>query len=224
MKIGISGRPDYAMIHLGMDAGESIVAESGAMVSRTAGIAIETAARGGILESAKRALLGGESFFVNTFTAKEAGRLALAPGCPGDVIHVPLNGELIVQKGSFIAATPGIKLDTKWAGLKGFFSGEGFFLLQALGQGDLFLSSYGAIEEVEVNGDYIVDTGHIVAFESALSYNVQKLGNWRQTILSGEFLVCRFSGRGKVWIQTRAVQPFAHWIHPFRRVKPKSNN
>lgn len=224
MKIGISGKPDFAMVHLGLDPGESVVAESGAMVSKTPGIEIQTAARGGLLESAKRAVLGGESFFVNTFTAREAGRLALAPGCPGDVLHVPLNGELIVQKGSFLASTPGIKLDTKWAGLKGFFSGEGFFLLQAAGQGELFLSSYGAIEEVAVDGDYIVDTGHIVAFESALSYSVQKLGTWRQTIFSGEFLVCRFSGRGRVWVQTRAVQPFASWIHPYRRVRPKSNN
>lgn len=224
MKIGISGRPDFALLHLGMDPGESVVAESGAMVSKTASIEIKTAARGGLLAAAKRSMLGGESFFVNTFTATQAGRLSLAPGCPGDIIHLPLDGELIVQKGSYLASAPTVNLDTKWAGVKGFFSGEGFFLLQAAGRGDLFLSSYGAIQEIAVDGEYVVDTGHIVAFDSTLTYSVQKLGNWRQTIFSGEFLVCRFAGRGRLWVQTRAVQPFAHWINPFRRVQAKSSN
>ncbi len=224
MKIAIQGRPDFSMARVELGSGEAIVAESGAMMAKTAGIEIETGTRGGIFAAAKRSILGGESFFVNRFHTTTGGTVHLAPSAPGDVLSLPLSGELIIQQGSFLASDPAIKLDTKWAGLKGFFSGEGFFLLQAAGAGQLLLASYGAIQEVVVDGEYIVDTGHIVAFEPSLTYSVQRLGNWRATILSGEFLVCRFAGRGRVWVQSRAVQPFAHWVHPFRRVKPRNND
>lgn len=223
MRISVEGRPDFAMARVELGGGETIVAESGSMVAKTSAIDIETSTRGGILAAAKRSVLGGESFFINKFSTQSGGTVHLAPSAPGDVLHVPLAGELIVQQGSFLASASTIELDTKWAGVKGFFSGEGFFLLRVAGHGDLLLSSYGAMQEIAVDGDYIVDTGHIVAFEPTLSYKVERLGNWRATILSGEFLVCRFSGKGRLWIQSRAVQPFAAWVHPFRRVKQKSN-
>ncbi len=226
MRVEIVNRPDYAMARVALSPGEQIVAESGAMVARSAAVEIQTSmGQGGLLAAAKRSLLGGESFFVNTFTAREAGEVILAPGCPGDVMHVPLNGAMILQKESYLAASPGITTDTKFQGVvRGLLGGEGFFLLHCSGQGDLLVSSYGAIEQIDVAGEYIVDTGHIVAFDSTLDYKVEKLGNWRSTIFSGEFLVCRFSGTGRLFVQSRAVRPFAHWVHPFRRVKPKSNN
>jgi len=208
---------------LEMNSGETVVAESGAMVAKASGLELEASTRGGILEAAKRKVLGGENFFVNKFTAQSPGRLDLAPAMPGDIVHIPLAGEMVLQKDAFLASADSVTIDIKWAGLKGFFSGEGFFLFLAKGVGDLFINSYGAIERIDVAGDYIVDTGHIVAFEPTLTYKVEKPGNWRTTIFSGEFLVCRFTGQGRLYIQSRAVRPFAHWIHPFRRVKPKSD-
>jgi len=224
MNIEIIGKPDFSLAKVLLISGESISAESGAMVAMSSGIEIDTGMRGGIFEAAKRSLLGGESFFMNTFTARSGGMVLLAPGAPGDIINLPLNGEIFVQKDGYLAGSPSIKIETKFQGLgKGLLSGEGFFILKCSGSGVLLLSSYGAIEEIEVNGEYIVDTGHIVAFDSTLNYSVEKLGNWKATILSGEFFVCRFSGHGKVYIQSRAVRPFAHWIHPFRRVKSKND-
>ena len=92
--------------------------------------------------------------------------------------------------------------------MKGFFSGESLFLIKASGNGDIWFSSYGAILEIPVNGSYIVDTGYIVAFEDTLNYNVEMLGglsfkSLKTSIFGGEGLVCRFSGQGKLWIQTR---------------------
>jgi len=230
MEINIAYRPSYALAIVGLGMNESIVAEGGAMVSMSSNVSIQTSSRaasaGGILKSLKRAVLGGESFFMNTFTAQGGpGEVIFAPILPGDIISVPLTGNsLVIQSTSYLASSPGINLDTQWGGFKTFFGGEGLFILKATGAGDVLFGSFGAIHEVEVNGSYTVDTGHIVAFESGLTFNVRRVGGIKSLFLSGEGLVCDFSGRGKLFIQTRKPSSFVHWIHHFRRVKPKSSS
>jgi uncharacterized protein (TIGR00266 family) len=87
-------RPTYSLLSIRLEAGEQLSAETGAMVSMAANVQIETAMRGGLFGSLKRSVLGGESFFVNTFTAAGGpGEITLAPSLPGDVAHHPLAGE-----------------------------------------------------------------------------------------------------------------------------------
>jgi len=113
-------------------------------------------------------------------------------------------------------------VETKWQGLtKGFFSGESLFLIRCQGKGDLWFSSYGGIINIDVDGDYVVDTGNIVAFTDGLEYEITKVGGYKSLFFSGEGFVCRFSGKGKVWIQTRKVNAFTSWLFPFRPVKSK---
>ena len=69
-----------------------------------------------------------------------------------------------------------VEVDSKWQGFKGFFSGEGLFLLRCAGQGDLWFNTYGAMIEIPVDGNYVVDTSHVVAFTSGLQYNVESVG------------------------------------------------
>ena len=78
--------------------------------------------------------------------------------------------------------------------------------------------------EIEVDGNYVVDTGHIVAFTDGLEYSVGKVGGYKSLFFSGEGLVCKFSGRGRLWLQTRQLGAFASWIHPFRPVKSQSGS
>ncbi len=103
------------------------------------------------------------------------------------------------------------------------FSGEGLFFLKASGTGELFFSSFGAIHKVQVQGEYIVDTGHIVAFEPSLSFKLEKVGGLKSLFLSGEGLVCRFSGSGTLYVQTRNQNSFAAWANQFRRVQTSNN-
>ena len=140
--------------------------------------------------------------------------------------HYALNdNRLILQRGAFVAHSEGVEVDGKWGGFKGMFSGEGMVLLQAQGTGDIFFSTYGAMVEVDVRGGYFVDTGYIVAFEDTLDYNVTVLpglglgSKVKSFLFGGEGFVCRFEGHGKVWVQTRAVNPYLSFIHPFRPVK-----
>ena len=225
MQYEIKSSPDFAMIDCTLDKGDSIVAESGAMVSMSVGISMKTEARGGILAAAKRKLLGGESLFQNTFTAEADGQqVMLAPGSPGDIIAFDLEPgkSLMIQSSAYVAATPDVTLDTKWGGAKGFFSGVGMFLLKATGPGTVFVASYGAIYPKKCESEYIVDTDHIVAFQDSVTYSISKVGGIKSLFFGGEGLVARFNGTGMIYAQTRSPSSLASFLHPYRRVQ--SNN
>jgi len=121
-------------------------------------------------------------------------------------------GRLYAQSGAFLASSPDLEIDVKWGGAKTFFAGEGLFLLRLEGNGDLFLSSFGGIEEINVDGTLSVDTGHIVAFEETLDFKIRKAGGLKATLLSGEGLVAEFAGKGKIWIQTRSIAEYIGWL------------
>lgn len=217
MDIQILHKPDAAMGVIKLGVGEDLQAEAGAMVSMSSGIEIETKAKGGLLGGLKRSILGGESFFINTFKAPQGGEVMVAPSLPGDIVTYPMTGPaLMVQSGSYMASAMGIEVDTKWGGAKTFFGGEGLFMLRCTGQGDLVLSSYGAIHEMELGpGESLrIDTGHVVAFEESVTFAVQKVGGWKSTIFSGEGLVVNLTGPGKVMMQTRSQQSFLGWLIP----------
>ena len=217
MKHEILYKPSYSLAVLSMERGDDIVAESGAMVSMSSGISIETAARGGLLGGLTRKFLGGESFFMNTFHADEAGEITLAPPLPGDVLHMEMrNQTIMVTSGAYLACSKEISVDTQWGGAKTFFSKEGLFLLRVHGSGDLFLSSFGAIHPKELrNGEtYIVDTGHMVAFDENVNYRVTRVGGLKSTLFSGEGLVCELTGPGRIFLQSRSDDAFLTWLVP----------
>jgi len=218
MRWHIDHSPEYASLVAGLDAGESLVAEPGALVAMTPGLDIKTSARGGILNSLKRAVLGGESFFANTFTATRPSRLHLAPAVPGDIVGYELDGSIFLQSSSFLACGAGVKVDSAWGGARGFFSGTGLFLLKLTGTGPVFFNGYGAVRPIDVSGNHVVDTGHIVAFEPSLGYTVRPFGGVKSFFFSSEGLVADFWGDGKVWMQTRQPQALASFLHPYRRV------
>lgn len=217
MQHEILHRPSYALARIVLASGEQLQAEAGAMVSMSDTIKLDTGVRGGLMGGLKRAVLGGESFFINTFTAEQTGEVTIAPGLPGDIEALNLNGEtLLVQSGSFLAATPDVEVDTKWGGGRTFFSGEGLFLLKCTGYGTIFVSSYGAIHPIDLDQgqDYTVDTGHMVAFDETVRYSVGRSGGWKTTLLSGEGLVCKLTGPGRFYMQTRSQDAFLSWLVP----------
>lgn len=219
----ITHRPDFALLSVRLQQGQKVFAEPSAMATMDTTVNLRAGLRGGIGRSIGRAF-AGESFVVNTLTADSGpGEVCFAPGPAGDITHYRLNSNrLYLQRGAFVAHGPEVDISASWQGARGFFSGEGLVLLQASGDGDIFFNSYGAILELDVDGDYIVDTGYVVAFEDTLQYSVSVLpglgvgARVKSFLFGGEGLVCRFSGQGRVWIQTRTVNPFLSWIYPFR--------
>lgn len=226
MQSQVLHNPDFGTIRIQFDQpGEQVVAEAGAMVARDTAMQMETNMRGGLGSALKRKLLGGESLFQNTFTATQPQQsLWIAPAPEGAIQEIDLqpNQELFLQSGAYLASTPGVQLDTKWQGAKGFFSGEGLFLLRAYGEGRLWFSSYGGIHTVDIGQQYhgyICDTSHMVAFTQGLQYHVSKVGGLKSLFLSGEGLVCNFSGNGRLWMQTRNPGSLAAFLQPFRPVR-----
>lgn len=225
MQTDIQHRPSYSLAVVKLDPGETIRVEAGAMVSMSQGITLETKASGGLLASLKRSVLGGESFFINTYQAPaQGGEITLAPALPGDVVVRDLAGDtLALQSGSYVASSEGIELDTKWGGAKTFFAREGLIMLKASGTGTLILSSYGAIHEKELatGESYTVDTGHLVAFTEGMGFKVRRIGGLKSTLFSGEGLVVDLTGPGKIFIQTRSEDAFLTWLIP-KLPKPDS--
>jgi uncharacterized protein (TIGR00266 family) len=210
-------RPSYSMLVVRMSAGEQVLAEAGAMVSMSSGIEVQTTTRGGLFAGLRRAVLGGESFFVNTFTAREAGEVAFAPPVSGDVVHLPIGDQpVLAQSTAFLASAATVRVDSKWGGARSFFAGEGFFLLKLDGAGDAWLASYGAIHEktLATGERYVVDTGHIVAFEGSVEYQVRRIGGLKTTLFGGEGLVADFVGPGRIWMQSRSPGAFLDWLVP----------
>lgn len=225
----ISMDPDYAVVSVRLQHGQKVFSEPSAMASMTPNLTLKAGLKSGLRKSLGR-VFAGESLITSTFSADQGpGEVTLAPGVPGDVRHHYLDrSTLYLQRGAFLAHSEGIEISGKWQGARGFFSGAGLVLVKASGTGDVFFNSYGAIIEFDVRNNLLIDTGYIVAFEDTLQYHVQVLRGARPAktiknfLFGGEGLVCRFSGQGKVWVQTRYVYPLLQWVYPFRRVQRES--
>ncbi len=220
--------PAYAMATLDLDAGETVTVEAGSLMGMSDGLQIKThigGNKGGIfgalinlLLAFIRKFLGGETLFVNTYSPSQgqSGRLLIAPAVPGDIVHYELDGSrsLMVQGASYLASSGDVEIKTKFGGLKSLFSGEGAFWLRCSGTGDLWVNCYGAIHEIDVEGSYVVDTGHVVAFDDTLDYKIKGAGSLKATLLSGEGLTMHFQGQGKLFVQSRTMSGMVHWITP----------
>ncbi len=217
MQAKIDGAPSFAHIHVDLEPGESLVAESDAMASMTADLDMQAKLNGGFFSALAKKFLGGESLFVNVFTnnGREAKRVTLTQGTPGDVRAIALKGESIcLQPGAYLASTPGLKLGVKWAGLASGIGREGFFKLIVTGNGTLWYGAYGALVDQQIEGEYIVDTGHLVAYQPHLKLKVQLAGGLIGSFLGGEGLVTRVEGHGKAVLQTRSISGLAGWLNP----------
>jgi uncharacterized protein (TIGR00266 family) len=225
MQVEIVHRPGNAAARVRLAGGESCTAEGGAMIAMSGDMRIDTSThkkgKGGVLKAMKR-MLGGESFFLNHFTAgAQGGDLWLATTLAGDMMTYDLNREnLIVQGGSFVACEPSVEIDLGWQGMKTLLAGEGLFWINLKGTGKVIVNSFGGIYPIAVDGEHIVDTGHIVAFNETLNFTLSKAGkSWVSSILGGEGLVCKFEGKGTVWCQSHNPGSFGRSLRPF--LKPR---
>jgi uncharacterized protein (TIGR00266 family) len=220
MQFDVKYRPAHSLAIVHLDTGESIRAEASAMISMTHNMRVTTdgsrARPGGIFRGLRRAFLGGESFFTNTFTAVGSpGHVTLAPALTGDLaLHTVGPGhDLFIQGGGYVAAPDSVQIDTQWQGMKGFFTGESLFFLHATGSGPVLLNAFGAIETIDLDGELIVDTGHLVAFTSGIQYQVTTASpGLLASYFSGEGFVLAVSGRGRLYLQSRNPREYGRAV------------
>ena len=217
MEYEIKYKPSYAMLEVTLGVGESITAEAGSMSWMQPTVEVHTHMRKkGLLGTIGMALIGGQSFFVNEFIAANTpGKAGFSAAPLGDVdtLQVAPGKGFIIQKAAYLASEKGIALDIEWQGFKGIF-GQGLFMIKVSGEGLLFINTFGAIDKHVLGpGErLIVDNFHLVAFSDSCTYQVTKFGGWKETFLSGEFLVTDITGPGEVYVQTKNIREIADWI------------
>jgi uncharacterized protein (TIGR00266 family) len=220
MNFKIEHRPDFSWLTVAIPKDKKLFVEASAMASMSTNMRMKTKMKGGLSR-----IISGESLFLSEFKANAMdGEVTIAPGPFGDISHFELKNETVyLSSSSYVAHTDGIVYETKFQNVtKGLFSGAGWFLVKMSGVGHLWYSGYGAITEINVEDDVLIDNNHLVAFTSGLEYTIEKLGNYKSFFFSGEGFVCRFRGQGKVFVQTKKPSSLINWANRFRPVK-KSN-
>ena len=217
MKIKTEGKPVFAYVVVDLEPGETIIAEADAMSSMSADLDMEAKFNGGFFVGLLKKFLGGESLFVNHFTnnTSQTLHLHLTQPTPGDIEVKDLDSSrsYCIQRGAYIASDKGVKLGVKWAGLGSLIGGEGLFKLVVSGTGKVIFGAYGGLLEKEIDGEYIVDTGHLVAYEPEMKLKPQLAGGIFSSFFGGEGFVTRVEGKGKIYIQTRNISGLASWVN-----------
>ena len=227
LRFEIKYSPSYALLEVQLPENGHIVAEAGALTYMSKNIEVETRTRmrdSGIWGTLKVSLLGGETLFINDYTAKGGpGKAGFVSAPLGDItpLEVTPNKGYIIQSSAYIASTEGVKLDTQWQGFtKGLF-GQNLFMLKTLGEGAVFINTFGAIDkhELKVGENLVVDNYHLAALSDTCDYRVRMFGGLKSTIMGGEGFVTDVTGPGEVYVQTKNVKEFVDWL--WRYISPK---
>jgi uncharacterized protein (TIGR00266 family) len=197
-------------LHVSMRKGETIYCESDAMVMMESTLDLKGKMKGGIGSALMRTFANGESFFQQHIEATRGdGDCLLSPTLPGAM--------QIVAAGSGVE----LKVRTQSVGNALFAGSGGFFVTETSGSGQVAVSGFGSMSvlDVEPGKDAIIDNSHVVCWDSTLKYEISIttgqsggfLGNLVNSQTSGEGVVLRFSGRGKVYVCSRNRAAFKSW-------------
>ena len=221
MKVDIRHKPSFATLFVTLMTGDSIVAESDAMASMSKDTGMRTRFNGGFFKALLKRFFGGESLFVNEFFCPEGVEsvdVVITQPTPGDLQEMTMDGNvLFMQPGAYLASETGVTLGVSWAGFASWIGGEGLFRLKVGGKGRVFFGGYGGIFEKVVEGEYVVDSGHLLAYEPTVTLKMGLAGGLISSIFSGEGLVSRMKGQGKIYMQTRSLDGLAAWTNTYLR-------
>ncbi len=215
---------DVQLVEVELDAGETVIAEAGAMLYMEDGISFETRLGDGsnpragffdkILTAGSR-LITGESLFLTHFSNQGWGKRHVAFSAPYPGTIIPLNltvlgGRIIVQKDAFLCAALGTQIAITFNRRlgAGFFGGEGFIMQELRGDGKAFIHAGGTVIERYLNNEVLrVDTGCIVAYEPSIDFNVEQAGGLRSMVFGGEgIFLATLRGTGKIWLQSMPIR------------------
>jgi uncharacterized protein (TIGR00266 family) len=212
-----------ARVHL--KPGQEIYAEAGKMVYKTASVFWETRMSGTgigqkLLGAIKRRLIG-ESIMMTYFRTQVAGEVGFAGHYPGKihVFDLARGQSMMVQRDGFLFAQATVQLDIALVRKlgAGLFGGEGFILQRLTGPGEVFIHAGGDFVQFDLGpGEQIqVQTGHLVAFDATVEYDIQMVGSIRTAIFGGEgIFLATLTGPGKVIVQSLTLERLRHELAP----------
>ena len=218
-------------LHVSMKQGETIYCESDAMVMMETALDLKGKMTGGLGGAIMRRFANGESFFQQHIEAvRGSGDCLLSPTLPGAIEVVDVGArQYLLNDGAFVAATSGteMKVRTQSLGNALFAQSGGFFVMETAGTGQVVVSGFGSMFQLDVEPgkDVVIDNSHVVCWDNSLKYEISVttgsgasgggiggfLGNIVNSVTSGEGIVLRFSGSGKVFICSRNRDAFLKW-------------
>ncbi|WP_313207518.1 TIGR00266 family protein [Stenotrophomonas sp.] len=212
---------EMQFVEIGLDPGESAIAEAGALMFKESTVQMDTvfgdgsqASSGfmGKVMAAGRRVVTGESLFATVYTQTGTGRgkVAFAAPYPGTVLPMKLDqhgGRLICQKDSFLAGARGVRIGVQFQRriMTGLFGGEGFVMQKLEGDGWVFIHAGGCVIERELAaGERLdVDTGCVVAYHPTVEMDVRRVSGIKSMLFGGEgVFLATLTGPGKVWLQS----------------------
>lgn len=223
----MDGRETFPLVTISMERGDAVQIQRGSMVMHDATIELggklnsNSTGLGGLLKAAVRSAVSDESLFITTASAKDAGNVVIAAPKPGEIQKLLVGGsqQYYMTDGAFLALSDGVRYTMERQNLgRAIFGGQGgLFIMKTEGHGEVLISGFGSIQEVELTGNEIViDNAHVVAWDTTLDWQIERVGNsWGKSFTTGEGLVNRFRGTGKVYIQSLNVETFAASLVPF---------
>lgn len=228
MQYSITGTT-VPVVEVRLDTGEQMFTQSDGMAWMSPSVGMETNTNGGVLKGLGR-MFAGESMFMVTYSAySDDSYISFASTVPGTIKALDISSEnYIIQKGAFLAAQKSVQLDTVFTKRfsAGLFGGEGFIMQQLSGSGICFLEIDGDAVEKELapNEAIMVDTGNVVAFETAVSYEIERIKGFKNIFFGGEGLfLAKLTGPGKIILQSQNIRSFASRIIPYIPTQSSSN-
>ncbi len=217
MQVEVRHNPAFAVARCTLANGEHAKVESGAMAAMSDGITLDAKMEGGFMKALRRSALGGNSFFVTTYTSSvDGGWVDVAAVLPGDitVIESTPDRPLAVTRGSWLANEQSLEMDTHWGGRSNLFGGEGGFVSKFDGAGKVVVASYGALDQhaLQEGQRMVVDSGHLVAYDAHIAMQARTTGGIMKSIKSGEGIVVEITGPGLVWTQSRNPNQLIGWL------------
>jgi len=220
LRYEIKYRPSYSLLEVHLPPEGKITAEAGAMTYMSSNIEVKTHTRireGGLWKTIKVSLLGGETLFINDYIARGgSGKAGFVSAPLGDITQLEVSRDkgYIIQSSAYIASTSGVHLDTEWQGFTRGLFGQNLFMIKTLGEGDVFINTFGAIDkhELKPGETLVVDNFHLAALSTTCKYKVRMFGGLKSTLLGGEGLVTDVTGPGEVYIQTKNPLEFVNWL------------
>ncbi len=213
-------------LHVSLRSGEKIYCESNAMVMMEGNLELKGKMTGGLGSALMRRFANGESFFQQHIEATYgAGDCLLSPMLPGAIEVLDIGASrYLMNDGAFVAAESSVTLQVRTQSLGTALFGQtgGFFICEAGGSGKLAVSGFGSsfVLDVEPGKDIVIDNAHVIAWDARLHYDISVatqsgggfLGQMINSVTSGEGVILKFSGKGKVIICSRNRNTFTSWI------------
>lgn len=213
-------------LHVSLRHGESVFCESNAMVMMEDVLDLNSHVQGGVAQAFLRRIANDESFFLQHIEATRGdGDCLLAPNLPGAMEVLDVGAQQYnLSDGVYVAASSGVQIKARLQSFShALFAGTGGFMIgQTSGQGQVVVSGFGALFSIQVKPGKttMIDNGHVVAWDSTLHYEITAstsqnrgvFGNLVNSMTTGEGVVLRFSGSGRVIVCSRNQGNFVTWL------------